>query len=51
MVPTAGIGVPDGRMGLQDQVTPIGQEAAAFHDSLAAALCAVISVFVLVLLL
>ena len=30
--PTPGIGQPDGRMGLQDQVTPIGQEAAWFHD-------------------
>lgn len=51
MVPTAGIGEPDGRMGLQDQVTPIGQEAAAFHNVWLLTICAVISVFVLALLL
>src|SRR3954451_5568997 len=32
VAPTPGIGEPDGRMSLQDQVTPIGQEAAGFHD-------------------
>ena len=37
VIPTPGIGVPDGRMGIQDQVTPIGHEAQAFHDNLAAA--------------
>jgi hypothetical protein len=26
------VGAPDGRMGIQDQVTPIGREAAGFHD-------------------
>ncbi|HKX91005.1 MAG TPA: cytochrome c oxidase subunit II [Sphingomicrobium sp.] len=31
-IPTPGIGVPDGRKGLQDQVTPVGREAASFHD-------------------
>jgi cytochrome c oxidase subunit 2 len=51
MVPTPGIGIPDGRMGLQDQVTPIGQEAAAFHDNWLLTLCAIISAFVLALLL
>ena len=51
MVPTPGIGIPDGRMGLQDQVTPIGKEAAAFHDNWLLTLCAIISVFVLALLL
>ena len=30
--PTPGIGQPDGRRGLQDQVTPIGEEAAWFHN-------------------
>ena len=39
MVPTPGIGVPDGRMGLQDQVTPIGREAAGFHDNWLLTLC------------
>jgi len=51
MLPTPGIGVPDGRMGLQEQVTPIGEEAAAFHDNWLMVLCVVISAFVLGLLL
>ncbi|MGH6728557.1 MAG: cytochrome c oxidase subunit II [Sphingomicrobium sp.] len=51
MVPTPGIGEPDGRMGLQTQVTPIGEEAAAFHDGPLLWLCAIISAFVLALLL
>jgi cytochrome c oxidase subunit II len=51
VAPTPGIGQPDGRMGLQDQVTPIGREAAAFHDSWLLLVCAVISALVLVLLL
>ena len=50
-LPTPGIGQPDGRMGLQDQVTPIGEEAASFHNNWLLPLCAIISVFVLVLLL
>jgi cytochrome c oxidase subunit 2 len=49
-LPTPGIGQPDGRKGIQDQVTPIGQEAASFHDNWLLTLCAIISVFVLVLL-
>lgn len=49
--PTAGIGEPDGRKGLQDQVTPIGREAAAFHNNWLLTLCALMSVLVLVLLL
>jgi cytochrome c oxidase subunit 2 len=49
--PTAGIGEPDGRIGVQDQVTPIGEEAASFHNNWLLPLCAIISVFVLVLLL
>jgi cytochrome c oxidase subunit 2 len=38
-------------MGIQDQVTPIGREAEAFHDNWLLLLCAVISIFVLALLL
>lgn len=37
-------------MGVQDQVTPIGQEAAAFHNTWLLALCALMSLLVLVLL-
>ncbi|MEO6535505.1 MAG: cytochrome c oxidase subunit II [Sphingomicrobium sp.] len=51
MIPTPGIGMPDGRMGLQDQVTPIGAEAATFHNVWLLAICAIISVLVLGLLL
>jgi cytochrome c oxidase subunit 2 len=51
MIPTPGIGLPDGRKGLQDQVTPIGEEAAAFHNNWLLVLCAGISLFVLGLLL
>jgi len=50
MIPTPGIGEPDGRKGLQDQVTPIGKEAAAFHNNWLLTLCALISVLVLILL-
>jgi cytochrome c oxidase subunit 2 len=50
MIPTPGVGEPDGRMGLQDQVTPIGKEAAAFHDNLLLTVCAAISALVLALL-
>jgi cytochrome c oxidase subunit 2 len=48
--PTPGIGVPDGRMGLQDQVTEVGQQAASFHNNWLLMLCVVISLFVLALL-
>jgi cytochrome c oxidase subunit 2 len=51
MAPTPGVGEPDGRMMLQDQVTPIGREAAAFHDYWLLPLCAGISIVVLALLL
>ena len=51
VAPTPGIGQPDGRMGLQDQFTPIGREAAGFHDLWLLPLCAIISAIVLVLLL
>jgi len=48
--PQAGVGVPDGRMGLQDQFTDIGQRAANFHDNGLLLMCIVISLFVLILL-
>jgi cytochrome c oxidase subunit 2 len=51
MIPTAGVGEPDGRKGIQLQVTPIGQEAASFHNNWLLPLCALVSVFVLALLL
>jgi cytochrome c oxidase subunit 2 len=51
MIPTPGVGEPDGRKGIQLQVTPIGEEAAAFHNNWLLLLCAVISIFVLGLLL
>jgi cytochrome c oxidase subunit 2 len=51
VIPTPGIGEPDGRKGIQEQVTPIGREAAAFHNNWLLLLCAIISVFVLALLL
>jgi cytochrome c oxidase subunit 2 len=50
-LPTPGIGQPDGRKGLQTQVTPIGEEASSFHDYWLLPLCAIISVIVLGLLL
>ena len=51
MIPTPGIGEPDGRKGVQEQVTPIGEEAAAFHNNWLLTLCAAISILVLALLL
>ena len=51
MIPTPGVGEPDGRKGIQMQVTPIGEEASSFHDYWLLPLCAVISAFVLGLLL
>ncbi len=50
LAPTPGIGVPDGRMGLQDQVTELGQRAANFHDGILLWMCGLISLFVLILL-
>ena len=47
---TPGIGQPDGRYGVQDQFTPIGREAAWFHDVILMPLITVISLFVLGLL-
>ena len=51
MIPTPGIGEPDGRKGIQEQVTPIGHEAANFHNDFLLLVCVVISIFVLGLLL
>ena len=52
MLPTVGVGEPvDGRMGIQEQVTPIGREALGFHNNWLLPLCAIISVIVLGLLL
>jgi cytochrome c oxidase subunit 2 len=50
--PSPGVGepVPAG-MGTQDQVTEVGQQAADFHDIWLLGVCAVISIFVLALLL
>jgi len=50
-IPTPGIGEPDGRMGIQDQVTPIGREAADFHNYWLLTVSAAISIVVLALLL
>jgi cytochrome c oxidase subunit II len=50
-VPTPGIGQPDGRMNFQDQVTPIGEEAAWFHNVILLPLITAISLLVLVLML
>ena len=49
--PRVGVGQPDGRMGLQEQFTPIGEEAAWFHDVLLMPVITVISIFVLALML
>jgi cytochrome c oxidase subunit 2 len=51
IAPTPGIGQPDGRDSLQTQVTPIGREAANFHDYWLMPLCALISAVVLILLI
>jgi cytochrome c oxidase subunit 2 len=50
-LPTPGFGEPDGRKGVQNQVTPIGEEAVGFHNNWLLPLCALISALVLVLLL
>jgi cytochrome c oxidase subunit 2 len=50
VAPTPGIGVPDGRMGMQEQVTELGQQAAGFHNNWLLTLCVIISLFVLALL-
>ena len=48
--PTPGIGQPDGRLGLQDQFSPIGEEAYWFHANILYPLITVISLVVLGLL-
>src|SRR3954470_9260562 len=49
--PTLTIGQPDGRAALQDQVTPIGQEALGFHNHILMPIITIISLIVLGLLL
>jgi cytochrome c oxidase subunit 2 len=49
--PMPGIGQPDGRAHLQEQFTPIGAEAAWFHNVILMPLITAISAFVLLLLL
>jgi cytochrome c oxidase subunit 2 len=49
--PTWGIGQPDGSMGITPQVTELGERAEAFHDGPLLWMCAIISIFVLALLL
>jgi cytochrome c oxidase subunit II len=51
VAPTPGIGQPDGRYGLPEQFSPIGAEAAWFHDMILMPVITVISLFVLGLLL
>ena len=52
MAPTPGIGQPDANsIGLQEQVSPIGQEARWFHNSILLPVILAISIFVLLLLL
>jgi cytochrome c oxidase subunit 2 len=49
---SADVGVPiEGGKGIMEQVTPIGREAATFHNVWLLTLCALISIFVLALLL
>ena len=49
--PVPGIGQPDGRLGVQDQFTPIGEEAAWFHNVILMPIIVAISIFVLILML
>ncbi|MBV9528047.1 cytochrome c oxidase subunit II [Sphingomonas sp.] len=51
MIPTPGAGEPNGSKGIQLQVTPIGEEASHFHNWWLLPLCAIISAFVLILLI
>jgi len=51
IAPTPGIGMPTDKISLQPQVTPIGQEAAWFHNDILVWMMALISVLVLALLL
>jgi cytochrome c oxidase subunit 2 len=49
--PVVGVGQPDGRMGLQDQYTELGEEAAWFHNVILLPVIAAISILVLGLML
>ena len=52
MAPTEGKGMPvDGRLGLQEQYSPIGEEALFFHDAILMPIITIISLIVLFLLL
>ncbi|MCJ8191343.1 cytochrome c oxidase subunit II [Sphingomicrobium aestuariivivum] len=48
---TQGYAGPDGRMGIQDQVTEVGRQAAAFHDNMLLPIITAICIFVLILLI
>jgi cytochrome c oxidase subunit 2 len=48
--PRTDVGVPDGRMGIQEQVTPIGKEAQFFHDWILMPVITLICIIVLLLL-
>jgi cytochrome c oxidase subunit II len=49
--PKESVGQPDGRMGLQDQYSPIGREAAGFHNYILMPAITIISLIVLGLML
>lgn len=49
--PVAGVGMPDGRMGFQDQYTELGRDFLWFHNALLLPIIAVISLFVLGLMI
>jgi cytochrome c oxidase subunit 2 len=51
LTPEVGVGQPDGRWRLQEQYSPIGQEAAWFHNWILMPAIVVITLFVLFLLL
>lgn len=51
LAPTPGVGMPTERIGLQPQVTPIGQEAEWFHDKILVWMMGLISALVLALLI
>ena len=51
VLPHPTIGQPDGRMGLQDQVTPIGREAAGFHNYILMPAITIITLIVLILMI
>jgi cytochrome c oxidase subunit 2 len=50
VAPTPGIGEPGDGLGIQPQVTELGQRAADFHDGPLLWMCVLISIFVLALL-